>query len=378
MNIIRLNIETVARDVEVVPALVLSENETFRKMFIGKKVEIEGNPYIRGEIVVQRKSINDEWQSCNELKLINLKNGDWIPLELKSKELGLLIQYASELKESYGIEGEWPFRNRYIVFGLDEILTDNEINEFKRIINNNPELIRNFISLSGSGVDINNIANFLANSSVEVIQEIINSSSEELLEKINIASRIKLLDLSNLTDLVNDPNTSEQQFQDYFERSPSILSAIIPDLIYFINDRPYCGGQDVNGRNGVYGDFLFSQGKHNLAFIEIKKASTLLLSSAHYRNGIYKISDELANCVVQVKNQQYTFLQNRMDMEMEQKLIYGNCYVIIGDSRELDSTEKKKTFELFRNSFADIIIFTYDEIIEKVNMIKNVLMGMNE
>lgn len=127
---------------------------------------------------------------------------------------------------------------------------------------------------------------------------------------------------------------------------------------------------DFLGRNPI---------SESLALIEIKTPMTKLLGKL-YRNGVFNISDELSGAVMQALNYRDTLLAERDNILRKQPNMYAfnpACVVIIGHARdELDSEDKKKSFELFRRELKDVAVVTFDELYYKTEAILNTFEGI--
>ena len=49
------------------------------------------------------------------------------------------------------------------------------------------------------------------------------------------------------------------------------------------------------------------------------------------------------------------------------------CFVVVGRASELDTDDKRKSFELYREHLAGVRIVTYDEILEQLKILREFL-----
>lgn len=115
-------------------------------------------------------------------------------------------------------------------------------------------------------------------------------------------------------------------------------------------------------------------GTRNISIIEIKKPTTKLIEDK-YRNNVYSPSNDLSSAIVQLRKQKDSLLKSYYEKKTnseKQGITFDaynpKSYLIIGNSDLLKENEIE-SFELFRNSLKDIEIITFNEIIEKLNLI---------
>jgi hypothetical protein len=118
-------------------------------------------------------------------------------------------------------------------------------------------------------------------------------------------------------------------------------------------------------------DFLFSGGSASEAIlIEIKTPVTPLIGKRPYRGNVYGPSREVTGSVVQVADYRRSLYRDldRLIQNTNYKLAAFNpkAVVIIGNSSELDSEKKVRSFELFRSGLLNIEIVTFDELFLKI------------
>lgn len=139
-----------------------------------------------------------------------------------------------------------------------------------------------------------------------------------------------------------------------------------------LNEQVLVGGKDIMNRNGQVVDFLAaSEGlARYVVLVEIKKPSTGLLGR-QCRNHAFPISSDLAEAVAQVQGYIEAWGTNasrdRFDYEQENNLTTAKPkgILVIGNTSELDTADKKRSFELFRKGLNQVEIITYDELFQR-------------
>jgi hypothetical protein len=164
-------------------------------------------------------------------------------------------------------------------------------------------------------------------------------------------------------------DTVEERWQNLLVENPFILSLAFGLPVVALGDQVSVGGRTFSGAGEKITDFLVKNGHiDNLALIEIKTARTKLLGR-EYRGGVFPPSAELTGCLTQVLDQRH-----RLQAELSARKVNSRrydleayavrCVVIIGKTP--DEVDQKKSLELFRNNLHDILIITFDELLEKL------------
>ena len=169
---------------------------------------------------------------------------------------------------------------------------------------------------------------------------------------------------SRIKGKVTEPN-----WQKFFLENPFVLSLAFGLPLVVIGDQISVGGRTFFGGGEKISDFLAKNLlTDNLALIEIKTAYTKLIGR-EYRGGVYPGSRELAGCVTQVLDQRHKIQAelNALKANSEQYNMQAyaiRCVIIIGTTPK--HSAEKKSFELFRNNLHDILVITFDELLEKL------------
>jgi hypothetical protein len=144
-----------------------------------------------------------------------------------------------------------------------------------------------------------------------------------------------------------------------------------------IGDQFYVGGRRFDGGGEKIGDFAVKTGgTGNISLVEIKTPQTDLVEMRPYRGGVYAPSKELSGAVNQVLDQVYQ-LQRSIDAKKVSSKMYDlEAYAIQGlvvAGRNLADEERRKSFELFRNSHKSIYVVTFDELRAKLELLHELL-----
>lgn len=170
-----------------------------------------------------------------------------------------------------------------------------------------------------------------------------------------------------------DRPTSEADWQKLFETHPFILSMIFGYPVVLQTGQATVGGPGVKGAGEKIADFLVTHRlTANCALLEIKRPDTRLFLKDKDR-GMPKVAPELTSAIVQVLDQRQRFQLDFIsikyksrDVEMEPHHI--GCVVLAGKMPASD--DEKRAFEIYRNAFKDVLILTFDEVLERLKALK--------
>jgi hypothetical protein len=161
----------------------------------------------------------------------------------------------------------------------------------------------------------------------------------------------------------------EPHWQGFFVANPFVLSLVFGLPVVCVGDQVSVGGRTFSGGGEKVADFLIKNSlTDNQTLIEIKTAHTKLMGT-EYRGGVFPPSRDLAGCVAQVLDQRHK-VQTELNALKANSRQYGlesyaiRCVVIIGTTPE--DPDQKKSLELFRNNLHDVLVITFDELLEKL------------
>ena len=223
---------------------------------------------------------------------------------------------------------------------------------------------------------------------IEYVKQILQSKEmlPELLNVLNTDTLNAALNISNLTQIKTEmesnlTNGDENYWQDFFTKNSWALSQLFNTPLMIFNGARYVGGKSVNNQNGKYTDFIYKNKlTNNVSLIEIKTPCTKLFKDSNYRNNIPTMSSDLIGGVSQileqkqVLNNEYYNLRSRTLDECSEDFSALNiqCILLMGKIDGL-TPDEKRTFEIYRNELKSIDIITFDELLEKVNSLIDLL-----
>ncbi|MFZ3353442.1 MAG: Shedu immune nuclease family protein [Xanthobacteraceae bacterium] len=179
----------------------------------------------------------------------------------------------------------------------------------------------------------------------------------------------RLTDLLTLWD-ANKANSDEGFWQIQFQAHSLALSQLFSVPVTLIDDKAYVGGQGIDRRDARFVDFLFSGGSGSEAIlVEIKTPVTPLMLKTPYRTNVFVPSSHLSGSVVQIADYRVTLSHELAVLtqgKYELSAFHPRCVVIIGNSAQLDTDQKRRSFELFRSNLSNVEVVTFDEVFRKV------------
>jgi hypothetical protein len=324
---------------------------------------------VKGHFVYQKKKKADEWEDIRELNLSQLRPGEGVKLELKSGELLGLLRNLSGLYKLHRKEGIQRGTNQYVKFngaldGLSDA-TDEDLKQFIELSSDN-----------AIGV-FKRIAKWLSNiEHADKVVQSLESLPPESLKQINIVAGLTVLKKSIQVWLNNQSHSDEEFWQRELTSSSFVLSQIFSFPVVVVKEKAYIGGKSFTNQGGNIVDFLYKNKlTNNPALIEIKTPTTRLIGSSYRQT--FNMSTELTGSTNQVLNYSNSIIQHYSSIVGNDLNVFSafrpHCVVIIGNTNELDTLEKRKAFELYRNNLKDVQIITFDELFGKVTNFINLL-----
>ena len=232
----------------------------------------------------------------------------------------------------------------------------------------------NFASLPLSKLDSKAVVNLVSTN----IKNIYKNQEKDFLK---LGEDIELLNLEGLIRkmkvLLLKDESSEAEWQKIINDNPFIISIVFGYPVFKIKDQASVGGRKYSGAGDKITDFLVKNDlTDNTALIEIKTPGTPLLNLRPYRGGVHAPSSELSGSINQLLDQKYVFQKEITFLRGSNPKNYMEsysveCILIIG--KIPNEEEKKKSFELFRHNSRDVKIFTFDELLRKLEDIYSFL-----
>lgn len=237
------------------------------------------------------------------------------------------------------------------------------------------ELVKNLLRLLARGLTREQLSSALNDLEEGSLQQLSNGLNLEIMERA----------VNDIEMHISDQKVAESYWQDeVFAKYPWIISQVFATPCALIKSKAYVGGTTVDGNGASFVDFLYkSELTRDVLLIEIKKPTTKLLSSEGYRSNSYRISTELSGALSQVLSYRQTIMVESRDVVAKSgfkfEVIAPKCAIVIGNTNELLDDDgvlnpsKRDTFENFRNCLNGVTVITYDELLQKVKNLVEIL-----
>ena len=335
-----------------VSPIVLRETSTSRLVFAPVWVS-ESDNSLRGCFRFERKSRLGNWETVEHQKLSTLKSGEGYELTLKGDEISLLLNRLNEINSTLARYGH--------TYGTAVVSVTKE-------------------TAPGIFLQIGDIQN-----RDWVIQQL------KELEKTNFDNLGSAIGRARLEGAItemeaNMNNDVEKDWESYFETNPWVLQQVFAHPVIYLHGETFLGGKNSSGRQGAGGtatDFLFKNGSNgSFAVIEIKVPGCKLVGSC-YRgdegsgldNEIYSTHSELTGGVVQLEHQMFTavkYFQSQIGDDFEGLTHLNPVGFLIAGRYDNLTDMQKRSFDLFRKALGKNQILTFDEVLEKLKLIRSV------
>ena len=390
-------------------SLILFENSRTIGSLDFKVVNNSNSPEncIDGKIVVYRKSKGEQYSS-EVITRSSLKEGERYEISMTTEELynfykALGTLYNSFSNKEAGAIGTYVqfddtpesikrFLNTYPFQALsrdDPLIRNQIIDIFSEIICTHPITEGLLIELISK---LNNLNN---DSMGRLLQILSDSDRSKLIEQLvdkdveTIQSTINLAELKHVKAIIEKHLDcgDEIKWQVFFEKHKWVLPLLFPVPVDIFLREPYVGGKTLENKDGKCSDFSVRNGiTGELSLIEIKTPLTALVGRL-YRNNTYGVSSDLTGAVSQISRNMWELTKN-IDGYISNAFrksdsvrfdYYGSKGVVLAGTMQSlnDSSDKQISFSMFRNQLSDIIIVTYDELLQKIDNLITIMSNKN-
>ena len=353
--------------------VVLSSTERFRFRFMPMLVDNQNNPEqsVRGKLLLERKSKNEKYfptdsvAPCEKVTRGSAKNGDWVEIELHSEETYNLFMGLKKLYDLSGCMNGIPFGSARFA------QIDSSFSSFLEVIQNDPsaarmigepqnfELIKILLQLITQTSSHESLKNSLSSLANENLQALTTSASLEGLNRVEALMRENL-----------DNGKEEFWQQKVFNENQWVLAQIFSCPCTIYAQKAFVGGKSLDNKGGNVCDFIYrNKMTQNVALIEIKTPCTEIVGKPYRET--YSMSLDMSGAVNQVLNYRDELQKNfsTLTRDLEEadtvRAFSPKCVVVIGKISTLNA-KQQKAFELYRNSFNNLTIITFDELHQKI------------
>lgn len=351
-------VRTTSRQSATVSDRVLAFTSTTRLVLRPYIVTNPNNPdaTVRIALVHQRKSNSGSWEDAPTKPLSALKADEEVNLILRSKATLELYRQLQNLF-AIGAKGKIGYGESKLIVGREEEIIQTDVGRATMI---------KLLLAKGHSEDIwNTLVDDNPDLATQLSYARIHMERKKALEEFQPNLKLK---------------RGEDWWQDFFERNTWIFGyGLKYQILKPVQSQPHYGGDTVAGKGMERGDFL-ERTEAEIKFtvlVEIKKPDSLLLGSKPYRNGAWQLGEDLTGGVSQIQAncrrwevQGSQAEQNRETLQQKKVFtVQPKGILVVGSTVQLNSIEKRNTFELFRRNVLNPEIVTFDELYERARFI---------
>lgn len=176
----------------------------------------------------------------------------------------------------------------------------------------------------------------------------------------------------------NQDRAEEGYWQGLLEQYPFVVSQVLAYPVVILRGRAFVGGKTLDNSGGHVVDLALAHRlTKNIALLELKTPVTKLLGR-QYRTGVFPPSTALTGAVAQVMAYRDSLLREPELLRRESDRMYAfvpECIVLIGRTDQLDSDDKRRSFQLYRSQLLGVTVLTFDELFENIRGLLEVIQG---
>jgi hypothetical protein len=325
--------------------------------------------------VFQRKGKLGDWEDWKDSTLTALKSLEGVELALKAGELRAFWDELGKLYDihsEYGVpRGEQAFLPVSAGLRATAQMTVEQLSA---------------VAAGDDGEAANALVRLLQWASglddLDAVLDGLEKHGPEVSQALSSLANLSVLKQSLAVWQCNRAESREKFWQQHLREFPVVLQQLFAQPIVVIRGEAYVGGKGIDNTGGKLVDFLFkNELTDNVGFVEVKTPCDPLLGP-EYRS-VFSMSQDLVGGVMQVLHYRKSFLHELYALRAKSKIELDAseppCVLIIGNgAAELDSPEKKASFELFRRQFIGVRVVTFDELFRKVERLVALLGGGEE
>ena len=356
---------------KVLEDIVLRDGDTTRLIFRATLVDNprDVNASVDGSLLFQRKGRNDDWEDWKDTRLTTLKKFEGVELALGSEEFLRLYEGLSKLYDLHHQQGVPRGTNTFVAIG-------ENLMAVARLSEDDLAAIAG-IDVASGRVALSNLLRWaLRIESAPALVAALEELGPEAHDVLAHGVRMDALRRACAFWTENQSNTAEEFWQRAIAARPFILESLFLFPVVLVAEKAYVGGKTVENQHGRLADYLVkNQLTGNAALIEIKTPSSLLLGP-QYR-AVLNASSELTGGVLQVLDYRLTLTQEIHTLVRNSADTFDafrpQCILVIGHTGQLDSEEKRRSFELYRGQLRDVEVVTFDELFGRLERILTAL-----
>ncbi|HDU2899982.1 Shedu immune nuclease family protein [Klebsiella aerogenes] len=216
---------------------------------------------------------------------------------------------------------------------------------------------------------------------VQVHDELPILAAEQPRELMELHAEIERVSLKQMIDKYRNmlsKNLTENAWQKFFDQNIFILTILFCGPVQLVCSQFHAQPSGITGKGAQIGDYLFRGMGQALAIVEIKKPDTPLIQKREYRRGggVHAPDSELSGAVSQVLYQLHSLQSawsiHRDNGELSNSRPDNTRCVIIAGTLPVEANILR-SFETFRCAHTNVEIVTFDELLQKLELLLDIL-----
>lgn len=203
-------------------------------------------------------------------------------------------------------------------------------------------------------------------------------AAEEPREVLQLHADIERVTLERMIDRFDEmllqEDLTEPRWQRFFEDNIFILKLLFARPVRLLHTQFHAEGSGLSGSGAQIGDFLLAEQGQALAIVEIKKPATHLIGSRYRNSQVFSPSTDLAGAVTQVLIQQnamrvHWHRHRSDDLPLAESRADAIRCVVVAGKYPVEEAHRR-SFEIFRNACKDVDVITFDELLGKLQLLR--------
>jgi hypothetical protein len=352
-----------ADDFIVVDPVILEENSKFRRQFCGQLAkDAFGNWNVRGALIAERMGPNG-WQPVEATRIADLKAGELAKFELKTEHMKRLLTGLQVLTDAAADKGITLHSTDLIVGRKEEIV---------RVVERNHKGVIEQLIAQNRG---NDFWTLLTSLEPDIASQLADASVQNKRKKA----------LSTFELELGNGKWKEPDWEHFFAENQWIFGyGLRYQFLGLLQNQASYGGTNYTGKGNQKGEFLLkteAEWERFTVTVEIKRPESSIFDSAAdvrpYRSGVPGFSTEFVNAISQVQTNSRTWETEGSRREDDQEMlsrqgihtVSPRSILIFGNTQQLSTPSKVRSFQLFRTHLSGTDILTFDEVLARARFI---------
>lgn len=344
--------------------IILNSTDIIRTKYEPTLVKNEKEPQkcVSGKLIYEKKRKGDVDFPSEKITRQSIKVGELMEISLDTSETYNLLKGLLHLYKLYEDMGEIPYG------GATFTRIDSSFKQFLSIIQNDPAAARMIGTKENYELVKLLLQMITQTDSLDSLKDSLKELQEPNIARLSASLNIERLQRTLDLMQYNLDSDNEEFWQQTFSENQWVISQLFAYPCTIFNDKAYMGGKSIDNSGGNLCDFIYQNRlTQNVVLVEIKTPCTNIIGSSY--RGTYSFSSEMSGAINQVLNYRdkltKEFYAIRHNSANCLEVFSPRCFVLIGKLNGL-SPNQMAAIENYRNTIGNVIIITYDELIQRI------------